>query len=39
MGLLILDYCILQVTTSLDPQMQIGVEIMMIDNQHLDLLL
>ena len=39
MELLILDYCILQMTTLLNSQMQIELEIMMTENQHLDLFL
>ena len=36
MELLILNYCILQMTTLLDFQTQIGLEIMMTENQHID---
>ena len=36
---LILDYCILEMTTSVDSQMQIGLEIVMTENQNLDLFL
>ena len=39
MELLILDYCILQMTTLLDSQMQIDMEIIMTENEHLDSLL